>query len=64
MSKNFPDTGKETDIQIQETHRIPKKNWKKLRLRHIMSKADNNEKILKAGREKQLITYIGALIRL
>ena len=39
MTANFPNLGKETDIQIQETQRIPNKmNPKRSTPRHIMIK--------------------------
>ena len=52
---------KETDIQIQEAQRIPNKmDTKKTTLRYIiikMPKVKDKEKILKAAREKQRVTY-------
>ena len=53
--KNFPNMGKEIVNQIQETQRNPYRiNWRKNMLRHILIKL---EKILKAARENQQITY-------
>ena len=66
--ENFPNMGKEIVNQIQEaqtvTYRIkPRRNTP----RHILiklSKIKYKEKILKAAREKQQITYKGIPIRL
>ena len=65
--ENFPNMGKEIVNQVQEaqrdTHRInPRRNTP----RHIsikLSKITYKEKILKAAREKQQITYKGIPIR-
>ena len=57
----------EIDIQVQETQRVPNKlDSKRTTARHIiikMPKVTNKERILKAGREKQIVTYIGVPIR-
>ena len=59
---------KEIDIQIQEAQTVPKKmNPKRPSARHIimkMQKVKDKERILKAAREKQLVTYRGVPIRL
>ena len=59
---------REKVTQIQETQRVPiKRNPKRLTLRHIiikMAKFKDKERILKAAREKQQVTYKGALIKL
>ena len=58
---------KEKDTQVQEVLRVPnKKNPKRPTPRHIiitMKKLKDKERILKAVREKQLVTYKGAPIR-
>ena len=68
MTGNFPNLVKEIDIQVQEVHKVPKKmNPKRPAPRHIiikMPKVKDKERILKATREKQLVTYNGAPIRL
>ena len=68
MTENFPNFMKQTDIQVQETQRVPNKmNSKRPTPRHIiikMPKGKDKEKILKAAREKQLVTYKGVPIRL
>ena len=68
MTKNFPNMGKETDIQIQKAHGVPNKmNPKRPTTRYIiikMSKVKDKETILKAAIEKQLITFKGTPIRL
>ena len=65
---NFPNMGKEIVNQVQEKQRVPNRiNPKRNRPRHILtkvSKIKHKEKILKAAREKQQITYIGVPIRL
>ena len=66
MTKNFPNLVKETDKFRK--HRVPNKmNPKRPTLRYIiikMQQVKDEEKILKAAREKQLIIYNGAPIRL
>ena len=59
---------KEIDIQVQEVHRVPNKmDTKRTTPRHIiikMPKVKDKERILKAAREKQRVTYKGVPIRL
>ena len=66
--KNFPNMGKEITTQIQEAQRVPYRiNPGRNMPRHILiklSKIKYKEKILKAAREKQQITYKGIPIRL
>ena len=66
--KNFPNTGKEIATQVQEAHRVPYRiNPRRNMLRHIvikLTKIKFKEKILKAAREKQQITYKGIPMRL
>ena len=68
MMENFPNLMREKVTQIQETQRVPsKRNPKRPTARHIiinMAKFQDKERILKAAREKQEITYKGAPIRL
>ena len=68
MKENFPNLVKEIDIQVQEAQRIPNKtDRKRTTLRHIvmkMPKVKDKDRILKAAREKQGLTYKGAPIRL
>ena len=68
MKENFPNLVKEIDIQVQEAQGIPKKlDPKRTTPRHIiikMPKVKDKERILKAAREKQRVTYKGVLIRL
>ena len=65
---NFPDMGKEIVNQVQEVQRVPCRiNPRRNTPRHILiklSKIKYKEKILKAAREKQQITYKGIPIRL
>ena len=67
MMENFPNLLRENDTQVQETQRIPsKKNPKRPTVTHIiikMAKFHDKERILKAAREKQEVTYKGAPIR-
>ena len=66
--KNFPNMGKEIVNQIQEAQRVPYRiNPRRNTRRHILiklSKVKCKEKILKAAREKQQITYKGIPISL
>ena len=59
--ENFPNTGKETVTQLQEVQRVPYRiNPRRNTPRHILIKITKikfKEKILKATREKQKITY-------
>ena len=68
MKENFPKLVKEIDIQVQEAQRIPNKlDPKRTTPRHIIikiPKVKDKEKILKAAREKQRVTYKGVPIRL
>ena len=67
VAKNFPNLEKEIDIQVQEVQRVPHNNPKWPVPRHIiikMSKVKDKERLLKAAREKQLVMYKGAPIRL
>ena len=55
-------------MQVQEAQRVPNKmDTKRPTSRQIiikMTKVKDKERILKAGREKQLVTYKGVPIRL
>ena len=66
--ENFPNMGKEIVNQVQETQRVPYRiNPRRNMPRNILiqlSKIKYKEKILKAAREKQQITYKGIPIRL
>ena len=68
MKEKFPNLVKEIDMQVQEAERVPNKtDAKRPTLRIIiikMPKVKDKERILKAAREKQLVTYRGILIRL
>ena len=69
MKENFPNLVKEIDIQVQETlQRVPNKmDAKRTTPRHIiikMPEVKHKERILKAAREKQRVTYEGIPIRL
>ena len=59
---------KEKDTQVQEAQRVPNKmNPKRPTPRHMkikMPKVKDKERILKAAKEKQLVTYKGVPIRL
>ena len=65
--ENFPNKGKEIVNQLQEAQRVPYRiNPRRNMPRHILikpSKIKYKEKILKAAREKQQITYKGIPIR-
>ena len=68
MMENFPNLMREKVTQIQETQRVPiKKNPKRPTSRHItikMAKFQDNERLLKAAKEKKEVTYKGVPIRL
>ena len=61
--ENFPNMGKEIVSQAQEVQRVPYRlNPRRNTLRHILIKLTEiklKEKILKAAREKQQVTYKG-----
>ena len=69
MKENFPNVMKETDFQeVQEAQRVPKKlDPKRNTPRNIKINLPNikdKEKILKAAREKETVTYKGVPISL
>ena len=61
MKENFPTLVKEIDMQAQEAQRVPNKmDAKRPTARHNiikMPKVKDKERILKAARVKQLVTY-------
>ena len=67
MKENFPNLVKEIDIQVRKAHRVPNKmDTKRTTPRHIiikMPKVKDKERILKAAKEKQIVTYKGVPIR-
>ena len=62
MKENFPNLVKEIDMQVQEAQGVPnKRDAKRPTPRHIiikMPEVKDNEGILKAAREKQLVLLI------
>ena len=66
IEENFPNLAKETDFQ--EAQRVPKKmDQRRNKPRHIiikLSKIKDKERILKAAREKEAVTYKEVPIRL
>ena len=66
MKENFPNLAKEIDFQ--EAQRVPKKlDPRKQTPRNIiipLPKIEDEERILKAAREKETVTYKGVPIRL
>ena len=69
MKENFPNLAKEIDFQeVQEALRVPKQlDPRKHTPRHIiitLSKIKEKERILKAARERERVTYNGVPIRL
>ena len=69
MKENFPNLAKEIDFQeAQEAQRIPRKlDPRKHTPRHIiitLPKIKDKERILKATRRKETVTYKGVPIRL
>ena len=67
IKENFPNLVKEIDMQVQEAERVSNKmDAKRPTPRHIIIKmlvVKDKEIILKAAREKQLVTYRGVPIR-
>ena len=61
--ENFPNMEKEIVSQVQEAQRVPyRTNPRRNRSRHILiklTKTEHKERILKAVREKQQLTYKG-----
>ena len=68
MKENFLNLVKDIDMQILEAQRVPNKmDTNRPTPRHIvikMPKIKDKERILKAAREKKLVTYRGVPIRL
>ena len=68
IAENFPDLGKEKGIEIQEAQRTPFRcNMNRSSAQHIivkLAKYRYKEKILKAARDKQALTYKGRHIRI
>ena len=69
MKENFPNLAKEIGFQeIQEAQRVPKRlDPRRNTPRHIiitLPKIKDKERILKAAREKETVTYKGVPIRL
>ena len=69
MKENFPNLAKEIDFQeVQEAQRVPKKlRPRRNTPRHIIitfPKIKDRERILKATRGKERVTYKGVPIRL
>ena len=69
IKENFPNLAKEIDFQeVQEAQRVPKKlDLRRNTSRHIiikLPKIKEKERILKAAREKETVTYKGVPIRL
>ena len=66
--ENFPNMGKAIVNQVLEAQRVPYRIYPRRNMpRHILiklSKIKYKEKILKAAREKQQLTYKGISIRL
>ena len=66
MDENFLNQEKETDIQVLEAQSSKKVKCKEIHTKHIiikMSKTKDKDRIVKVARNKQLVTYKGALIR-
>lgn len=68
MAENFANLGKKIDIQIQKAQRISNRTKTHTKyIRHIiikLSKVNDDERILKIAREKQLVTCNGTTTRL
>ena len=69
MKENFPNMAKKIDFQeVQEAQRVPKKlDPRRNTPMHIiikLPKIKDKERILKAARKKETVTYKGVSIRL
>ena len=69
MNKNFPNLVKEIKIQLQEAQRVSNRMDPKRRStpRYIIIKVPkfkDKDRILKAARQRQIVTYEGVPIRL
>ena len=69
MKENFPNLANEIDFhEVQESQRVPKKlDPNRNTTRHIiikLPKIKDKERILKAAREKETVTYKGVPIRM
>ena len=67
MKENLPNLVKDIDMQVQEAKFPNKMDVKRPTPRHIkikMPEVKDKERILKATREKKLLTYRGVPIRL
>ena len=68
MKENIPNLAKEIDFQeVQEAKRVPEKLYPRMHIpRHIIITLPKikEERILKAAREKETVTYRGVAIRL
>ena len=67
MKENLAYLAKELDMRVQEAQRVPKKLDPRRNIpRHIiitLPKIKEKERILKAAREKETVTYKGVLIK-
>ena len=68
IQENFPNLGRQANIQVQEIQRTPQRYFsRRATPRHIIirfNKVEIKEKILRAAREKVQITHKGKPIRL
>ena len=68
MKESFPNLVKEIDMKLQETQRVPNDlDPRRNTPRHIiikLPKIKDKERILKAARGKERVTYKGVCIRL
>ena len=65
MMEKFPNLAKEIDFQeVQETQRVPKKLDPRKHMIITLPKIKEKERILKAARDKETVTYEGVPIRL
>ena len=68
MTENFPNLLKELNMQVRDPQRVPKKlDPRRNTPRHIiikLPKIKDKERVLKAAREKETVTYKGVPTRL
>ena len=69
MKENFPNLAKEIDFQeVQEAQRVPKKldprKHTPMQIIITLAKIKDKERIIKAARQKEAVTYKGVPLRL
>ena len=65
MTENFPNLAKELDVQVREAQRVQTRGIQTdlTKIHHNLNAKGQRERILKAARERKLVTYKGTPIR-